>query len=62
MLHKTVLAPSLMYGSATKIWKEKEISRIKAIHMDILRVFFLESAKCIGKRTVRNGEGMDEEG
>ena len=25
--------PVLMYGSETRIWKEKEVSRIRAVHM-----------------------------
>ena len=34
VLHETLLVPILMYGSEKMIWKEKERSRIKAVHMD----------------------------
>ena len=36
VLHETLLAPVLMYGSETMLWKE-ERSRIKAVQMDNLR-------------------------
>ena len=37
VLHETLLVPVLMYCSETMIWKEKELSRIRAIQMDNLR-------------------------
>ena len=37
VLHETLLVPVLMYDSETILWKEKEKSRVRAIHMDILR-------------------------
>ena len=36
-LHETSFMPAPMYGSETVIWKEKERSRIRAVHMDNLR-------------------------
>ena len=36
-LHETLLVPVLMYGSEIMLWKEKEISRIRVVHMDNLR-------------------------
>ena len=37
VLHKTLLVHVLMYGSETMLWKEKEISRVRAVQMDNLR-------------------------
>ena len=37
VLHETLLVPVLMYGSETMLWKEKEISRTRAVQMDNLR-------------------------
>ena len=37
VLHETLLASVLMYGSETILWKEKERSRIRAVQMDNLR-------------------------
>ena len=37
ILHESVLMPLLIYGSEIMIWKEKERSRIKAVHIDNLR-------------------------
>ena len=37
VLHKTLLVPVHMYGSETMLWKEKDISTIKAVQVDILR-------------------------
>ena len=34
VLHESLLAPVLAYGSQTMIWKEKESSRIRVVHMD----------------------------
>ena len=39
VLHETLLVSVLMYGSETVLWKEKEISRIRAIQMDNIRGF-----------------------
>ena len=36
VLHETLLVPILMYGSETILWKEKYISRIRAVQMDNL--------------------------
>ena len=36
-MHETSLVPVLMYGSETKLWKQKERSRIRVIQMDNLR-------------------------
>ena len=36
VLHETLLVPVLLYGSETIIWKVKEMSRIRAVHMDNL--------------------------
>ena len=33
ILHESLLMPVLIYGSETVIWKEKERSRIRAVHM-----------------------------
>ena len=37
ILHESLLVPVLKYGNKTIIWREKERSRIKAVHMDNLR-------------------------
>ena len=37
VLHETLLAPVLKYGSETMLWKEKERSRIRAVQLDNLR-------------------------
>ena len=37
VLHETLLVPVLMYGSKTKLWKEKERSRIRVVQTDNLR-------------------------
>ena len=37
VLHETFLVPVLMYGNETMLWKEKEISRIRAVQMNKLR-------------------------
>ena len=37
VLHETLLVPVLTYGSETMLWKEKERSRIRAVHMNNLR-------------------------
>ena len=37
VLHESLLVSILMYGSETKIWREKERSRIRAVQMDNLR-------------------------
>ena len=39
ILHETLLVPALMYDSETMLWKENEISRIRAVQMDNLRNF-----------------------
>ena len=36
-MHETLLVPLRMYGSETMLWKEEEISRIRAKQMDNLR-------------------------
>ena len=36
-LRDTLLVPVLMYGSESMLWKEKERSRIRFVHMDNLR-------------------------
>ena len=37
VLHETLLVPVLIYGSETILWKEKEGSRARAVHVDNLR-------------------------
>ena len=37
VLHESLLVPVLTYSSETMIWREKERSRIRAVHMDNLR-------------------------
>ena len=37
VLHEALLELFLMCGSETMLWKEKEISRIRAVQMDYLR-------------------------
>ena len=37
VFHKTLLVPVLMHGSETILWREKEKSRVRAVHMDKLR-------------------------
>ena len=37
VLHETLLVPVLMYWSETMLWKEKERSRIRDVHIDNLR-------------------------
>ena len=32
VLHETLLVNVLMYGSEAMLWKEKEISRVRAVH------------------------------
>ena len=36
-MHKTLLVPVLMYDIKTKLWKEKERSRFRAVQTDNLR-------------------------
>ena len=36
VFHEALLASVLMYGSETMLWKEKEISKIRAVQMDNL--------------------------
>ena len=33
-MHETLLVPVLTYGSEIMLWKEKEISRVRAVQMD----------------------------
>ena len=37
VLHEILLVRVLMYGKETRMWKEKEMSRIGAVQMDNLR-------------------------
>ena len=37
VLHETLIVPVLIYGSETMLWKEKEISRIRAVQCNNLR-------------------------
>ena len=37
VLHENFLVPILMYGTEIMLWKEKERSRIRGVHMDRLR-------------------------
>ena len=37
VLHESLLRPILMYGCETMIWREKERSRVMAVHIDNLR-------------------------
>ena len=37
VLHESLLMPVLMNGSETMIWKEKEMSKVRAVEMDNLR-------------------------
>ena len=39
VFHETLLDPVLMYGRETMLWREKEISRVRAIQMDNHRGF-----------------------
>ena len=34
MQHKALIVPVLLYGNETKIWKEKEKSRIRLVQID----------------------------
>ena len=34
VLHLTLIVPVLKYGIETMLWKEKEVSRIRAVQMD----------------------------
>ena len=36
-LNESLLVPVLMYGSETLIWRKKERSRIRTVHVDNLR-------------------------
>ena len=36
-MHKSLLVSVIIYGSETMIWKEKEMSRIRAVQSDNLR-------------------------
>ena len=36
-MQQTLLAPVLMYNSETMLWKEKERTRIRDVHMDNLK-------------------------
>ena len=38
-LHELLLKPFLMYDIKTMIWKEVERSRIKAVHMDKIKLW-----------------------
>ena len=37
VLHESLLIPVLTWGSETKIWREKERSRIRAVQIENLR-------------------------
>ena len=37
LLHETLLAPVLTYGSETMLWKEKEKSRVRSVQMNNLK-------------------------
>ena len=37
VFHESLLVPALTYGSETKIWREKERSRIWAVQVEIFR-------------------------
>ena len=37
LVNQTLFVPVLIYGSETMLWKEKEISRMRAVQMDNLR-------------------------
>ena len=43
VLHDTLLVPTLMNGSETMSWKEKERSKIKSVQMQNLRGFHIQS-------------------
>ena len=62
VLHETLLVPVLKYGSETKLWKEKERSRIRAVQMKNLRILLdinrMDSPELQDKGVVRS----DEEG
>ena len=34
LLHETLLVHVLLYGTETMLWKEKERSRVRVVHMD----------------------------
>ena len=53
-LHETLVVPVLKYGSETMLWKEKEISRIRAVQMDNIRV--LLGIKRMDKGVMRSEE------
>ena len=37
VLHEILFVPVFMYGSETMLWKEKEISRIRAVQVENIR-------------------------
>ena len=39
VLHEVLLAPVLLHGTETMIWREMENSRIRVVQMDSLRGF-----------------------
>ena len=61
VLHETLLVPVLMYDSETIIWREKEISRVRAVQMDNLRGLLgirrMDSPKCTDKGVMQSEEG-----
>ena len=62
VLHKTLLVPVLMYGSAKMFWKEKKRSRVKAVQMDnhlggLLGIIRMDSSKCTDKGVMRSEKG-----
>ena len=58
VLHKTLLTPVLKYSSKTKIWVEKERSRIRAVQIDNLRG--LLGIRRMGKFLNAVTKGMDK--
>ena len=67
VLHGALLIPVLLYDIGTMIWREKEESKIRAVHLDKVRV--LLSIRRVDKVPnewiremygVRRGRGMDK--
>ena len=61
VLHETLLVHVLLYVIETMLWKEDEISRIRAVQMEnlrgLLRIRRMDSLKCTNKGVVWSEEG-----
>ena len=59
VLNETFLVPVLTYGSEIMLWREKEISRIRAVQMDNLRgLLSIRRMDRVPNRAVRSDEGV----